>query len=171
VAAGCWWPCRGASDEHAAPAGDRADHLRKPRRRGGAAPRPGARFETVLSRIPAAIFAGLATATLLGGAARWPARPSWARPPARWWRRRRAPCCSAGGWRDRLRGGRARGLSASGTVRGPYTGSGPQAAGVESGRLCHGDEGPSGVPPPEGVDVAYPPVHDHSLLTVDSNRS
>jgi branched-subunit amino acid transport protein len=30
-------------------------------------PRPGARFETVLSRIPAAIFASLATATLLGG--------------------------------------------------------------------------------------------------------
>jgi branched-subunit amino acid transport protein len=29
-------------------------------------PRPGARFEAVLSRIPAAIFAGLATATLLG---------------------------------------------------------------------------------------------------------
>lgn len=30
-------------------------------------PRPGARFETILSRIPAAIFASLATATLLGG--------------------------------------------------------------------------------------------------------
>jgi branched-subunit amino acid transport protein len=29
-------------------------------------PRPGARFETMLSRIPAAIFAGLATATLIG---------------------------------------------------------------------------------------------------------
>lgn len=29
-------------------------------------PRPGARFETILSRIPAAIFASLATATLLG---------------------------------------------------------------------------------------------------------
>jgi len=29
-------------------------------------PRPSARFETVLSRIPAAIFGGLATATLLG---------------------------------------------------------------------------------------------------------
>jgi branched-subunit amino acid transport protein len=29
-------------------------------------PRPGARFEMILSRIPAAIFASLATATLLG---------------------------------------------------------------------------------------------------------
>lgn len=29
-------------------------------------PRPGPRFETILSRIPAAIFAGLATSTLLG---------------------------------------------------------------------------------------------------------
>ena len=29
-------------------------------------PRPGARCETILSRIPAAIFASLATATLLG---------------------------------------------------------------------------------------------------------
>ena len=29
-------------------------------------PRPSARFETILSRIPAAIFASLATATLLG---------------------------------------------------------------------------------------------------------
>lgn len=29
-------------------------------------PRPSPRFETVLSRIPAAIFAGLATSTLLG---------------------------------------------------------------------------------------------------------
>ncbi|MGH7367521.1 MAG: hypothetical protein ACREK9_14025 [Candidatus Rokuibacteriota bacterium] len=29
-------------------------------------PRPGARFETILSRIPAPIFASLATATLLG---------------------------------------------------------------------------------------------------------
>lgn len=29
-------------------------------------PRPGPRFETILSRIPAAIFASLATATLLG---------------------------------------------------------------------------------------------------------
>jgi branched-subunit amino acid transport protein len=31
-------------------------------------PRPGPRFETILSRIPAAIFAGLATSTLLGAA-------------------------------------------------------------------------------------------------------
>jgi branched-subunit amino acid transport protein len=33
-------------------------------------PRPSARFETILSRIPAAIFASLATATLLGDGGR-----------------------------------------------------------------------------------------------------
>ena len=38
-------------------------------------PRPSARFETVLSRIPAAIFASLATATLLGEGGALPAAP------------------------------------------------------------------------------------------------
>lgn len=38
-------------------------------------PRPSARFETVLSRIPAAIFASLATATLLGEGGALPAPP------------------------------------------------------------------------------------------------
>ena len=33
-------------------------------------PRPGARFEMILSRIPAAIFASLATATLVGDGGR-----------------------------------------------------------------------------------------------------
>src|ERR1700682_2252941 len=35
----------------------------------------------------------------------------------------------------------------------------PGPAGVESGRLCHEDGGHAGAcPPPEGVDVAYPPA-------------
>ena len=38
-------------------------------------PRPSERFETVLSRIPVAIFASLATATLLGAGGALPAPP------------------------------------------------------------------------------------------------
>ena len=82
-------------------------------------PRPGARFETVLSRIPAAIFGGLATATLLGEGAH-AGRPAH---PGR--RRRRAgrhpgalAAALPGRRRDRLRGGRAARLSAPGTLSG-----------------------------------------------------
>jgi branched-subunit amino acid transport protein len=38
-------------------------------------PRPSARFETILARIPAAIFASLATATLLGEGGALPGPP------------------------------------------------------------------------------------------------
>jgi branched-subunit amino acid transport protein len=57
-------------------------------------PRPGARFEMILSRIPAAIFASLATATLVGDAG-WPTSRCWPPRRARYSPARRARCCCA----------------------------------------------------------------------------
>src|SRR6266850_351937 len=81
---------------------------------------------------------------------------------------------------EAVAGGRQRsGPAALGRARVPGVGyppvaSAPGVAGVRVRAVMSRGPGPrTGAPPPEGVDVGYPPdtVHNHSLLIMDSARS